>query len=266
MSAFVLTDAHQQGFSVDERNLGRQIERVAELSGGLDGLRVDTIGYGLWVLDTARHAPNDMTREMTASLLNCQKELGYWKTTVNRPPAEASNFTTNYLAIRGLNRYGTTEQQDEIATRTRAVREWMASETAADTEDEVFRLRLAGELGLAVIERDVFVAELLRKQHAGGGWAQRPHQQPDAYATGLVLVALCESGGLSCDHSAWQRGLKFLLQTQEPDGSWHVVTRAQPIQEYFESGFPHGKDQFISAFATGWATKALLMSLRPASQ
>ena len=29
----------------------------------------------------------------------------------------------------------------------------------------------------------------------------------------------------------------------------------------FESGFPHGKDQFISIFATGWATKAVLLEL-----
>jgi hypothetical protein len=50
------------------------------------------------------------------------------------------------------------------------------------------------------------------------------------------------------------------VQTQRPDGSWHVVTRVEPIQEYFESGFPHGTNQFISAFATGWATLALLTS------
>jgi len=98
-------------------------------------------------------------------------------------------------------------------------------------------------------------------QDADGGWAQKRGMKPDAYATGSVLVALHEAGGLSCQHSAWLRGLGYLLRTQEPDGSWHVVSRAKPLQEYFESGFPHGKDQFISAFATGWATEALLMSL-----
>jgi hypothetical protein len=85
--------------------------------------------------------------------------------------------------------------------------------------------------------------------------------EPDAYATGSALVALHEAGGLSCQHPAWLRGLRYLLRTQQPDGSWHVVSRAKPLQEYFESGFPHGKDQFISTFATGWAAEALLMSL-----
>ena len=39
-------------------------------------------------------------------------------------------------------------------------------------------------------------------------------------------------------------------------------TDVRPVQAYFESGFPHGKDQFISAAATNWATMALI----PAAQ
>jgi hypothetical protein len=34
-------------------------------------------------------------------------------------------------------------------------------------------------------------------------------------------------------------------------------TRTIPIQPYFDSEFPHGPDQFISAAATNWATMAL---------
>ena len=194
-------------------------------------------------------------------LLNYQKELGIWKTIVNRPPAEASDFTTNYVALRGLNRYGNAKQREAIATRTTAVKRWLESADAADTEDQVFRLRLADELKLPSDKVDRFVQKLLSEQDAEGGWAQERGMKPDAYATGSVLVALHEAGGLSCQDSAWLRGLGYLLRTQKPDGSWHVESRAKPLQEYFESGFPHGKDQFISAFATGWATEALLMSL-----
>ena len=49
----------------------------------------------------------------------------------------------------------------------------------------------------------------------------------------------------------------MVTQKQKPDGSWHVKTRSQPIQKYFESGFPHGQDQFISISATCWAVLAL---------
>jgi hypothetical protein len=193
--------------------------------------------------------------------LNYEKELGTWKITVDRPPAEASNFTTNYVALRGLNRYGSPKQREAIATRATAVQQWLESANAIDTEDQVFRLRLAHELKLPSDKVNGFVQKLLSEQDADGGWAQKREMKPDAYATGSVLVALHEAGGLSCQHSAWLRGLGYLLRTQKPDGSWHVASRAKPIQEYFESGFPHGKDQFISAFATGWATEALLMSL-----
>jgi hypothetical protein len=48
-----------------------------------------------------------------------------------------------------------------------------------------------------------------------------------------------------------------MLQTQLEDGSWHVKTRSIPIMPYFESDFPHGVDQFISASGTNWAVMAL---------
>jgi hypothetical protein len=265
LSAMVLRDARDVGIEIDEANFKRQYERAIE---DLTGTRVDTKGYALWALDIGRHAPDGNTEAMVEYILNYQKELGPWKTTVDRPPTEASNFTTNYVALRGLNRYGTAKQQAGIARRATAVRQWLESATAAHTEDQVFRLRLAHELKLPADKVDGYVQKLLTEQHADGGWAQKRGMEPDAYATGSVLVALHEAGGLSCQHSAWLRGLGYLLRTQQPDGSWHVVSRVKPLMEYFESGFPHGKDQFISAFATGWATEALLMALaqeRPAA-
>ena len=56
---------------------------------------------------------------------------------------------------------------------------------------------------------------------------------------------------------AVRRGVEFLLRTQLQDGSWYVKSRAVPIQAYFESGFPHGADQWISAAGTAWAVRAL---------
>jgi len=53
----------------------------------------------------------------------------------------------------------------------------------------------------------------------------------------------------------------YLIDTQLEDGSWHVATRAKPFQIYFESGFPHDEDQFISIAASGWATLALTLTI-----
>jgi hypothetical protein len=59
---------------------------------------------------------------------------------------------------------------------------------------------------------------------------------------------------------AYKRGTKFLLETQLEDGSCYVKSRAIPIQPFFESEFPHGQDQWISASATNWAATALALA------
>ena len=66
---------------------------------------------------------------------------------------------------------------------------------------------------------------------------------------------------MPASNAAYRRGVKYLLNTQLADGSWFVRSRAIAIQPFFESGFPHGRDQFISAAATNWATIALTMAI-----
>jgi hypothetical protein len=40
-----------------------------------------------------------------------------------------------------------------------------------------------------------------------------------------------------------------------------VKTRALAFQPWFDAGFPHGYDQWISAAGTNWATMALALAL-----
>jgi hypothetical protein len=124
----------------------------------------------------------------------------------------------------------------------------------------VFRL-----LGLVWLEgsrvtRGEATRALLESQRRDGGWAQTEYRSSDAYATGEALYAL-RAAGVSTSSRAYKRGVRYLLQTQLSDGSWLVRTRSNATQSYFESGFPHGEDQYISAAATNWATQALLLSL-----
>jgi N-acyl-D-amino-acid deacylase len=72
-------------------------------------------------------------------------------------------------------------------------------------------------------------------------------------------VALQVAGVQTAD-AAFQRGLKFLLDTQQEDGSWYVRSRALAFQPYFDNGYPHGYDQWISAAGAGWATAALSLA------
>jgi squalene cyclase len=104
------------------------------------------------------------------------------------------------------------------------------------------------------------VTWLLGQQQQDGGWSQLEGGSSDAYASGQVVAALLGSGAARPADESIRRGIEYLLGTQKEDGSWHVASRSKAFQEYFESGFPHQADQFISVAASSWATMALLLS------
>ena len=102
---------------------------------------------------------------------------------------------------------------------------------------------------------------LTAAQHADGGWGQNRNLASDAYATGESLYALKEAGVLAASDAVYQKGVKFLMDTQCEDGSWYVRSRAPKFQPYFQSGFPHDHDQWISSTGTSWAVRALAMAV-----
>jgi N-acyl-D-amino-acid deacylase len=231
------------------------------LEGKGQGGQAVTAGYAMWALAAGGQAADETTAAVTSYLLQDQKEAGRWSHPGTRPPSSGSDFTTTAVALRALTAYGTAEQQPEIESRIATVREWLVKTEPRDTEDRVFRLQALRSAGCGDDVIEQAVATLLGKQRDDGGWAQLDEMESDAYATGSVAVALLQTGKVAIDNEQLQRGLKFLLDAQLDDGSWHVVTRAKPFQTYYESGFPHEKDQFISIAASSWATLALVLSL-----
>jgi hypothetical protein len=162
--------------------------------------------------------------------------------------------------------------------------EWLRTAQPKETEDRVFRLWGLKYAGASSHDLDSAVTDLLKTQRPDGGWSQlvEPADSTetkngkgltvagrltapaalasDAYATGSALVALHLASTVTTDHPTYRRGLHFLIRTQREDGSWYVKSRSHPFQTYFESGFPHGPDQFISAAASGWAVAALALA------
>ena len=270
-----MTMARSQGIVIDDEHLQTQLQFIAAflgknkqafLKGEGTGGQVDTAGFALWALDTGGWQPDEVTAAVTEYLLLHQQENDHWNSSSRRPPSEQSAFTASYVALRGLQTYGTQEQQSRIDSRVGQVRRWLLTTAAEDTEDRVFRLRA---LRLVDAPEEVVhsvAEELLQTQRADGGWAQLAEMPSDPYATATALVALNEAGSLPTDDPAYRKGLASLLSTQEADGSWHVVSRSKPFQIYFESGYPHGKDQFISIAAASWATMALMKALPPSDR
>lgn len=267
-----LTTAKNRGWPVALNDLPEQLTFIDEfldrnrenyLEGKGQGGQAATAGYALWTLKLGGFGPNKTTAAVAEYLLRFPKNNSFWRMTSNRPPSETSHFTTTFLAIRGLEAFGTAEQKDRIATRLEQARQWLLKTPGKDTEDRVFRLLALHRLKATPEQIAAAAAELVATQRLGGGWAQLETMQADAYATGSALFALHEAANMKADDPVYRRGVQFLLRTQLPDGSWHIRSRSKPFQAYYESGFPHGKDQFISITASGWATTALLFACEP---
>lgn len=270
LPVFAIVAAKQHGFATNESNLQRQVQHThAHLkrgqtsyeSGKGQGGGVDTAGYALWTLEEGEQSPDDVTNTVVRWILSKQNSSGYWNRSSFRPPSEASSFSTTYLAIRGLLAFGTDESESAIERAIENAGPWLVAAPAQETEDKVFRMLSLSYCDVPDQFAKAAIDDLKQLQNRDGGWAQKPDMESDAYATSTVMYALSELAAVDKHDPIWQRAVRFLLQHQQADGSWFVASRSKPFQTYFETGFPHGKDQFISTTATGWATLALLESI-----
>jgi hypothetical protein len=265
LTAMSVAAARAQHFPVNEMLQRKELETaVADATSGYDVLMQGLVPFGGgppsvgYVLLGLAHQqyPSDFVTDAMARLLRLsQLPDGHWQG-ANRPPLEASEFTFTAVNLRGIQQFQPPRCK-QCARSVELAVEWLSHARPATTEDRVFRVfgLVWGHAGKSVVK--AAVDDLLAKQQPDGGWAQLPYLQSDAYATGETLVALHEAG-VSVSSPAYQRGTRFLLRTQLQDGSWFVRKRAHSTQPYFESGFPHGVDQYISTAATNWATLALI--------
>jgi len=220
----------------------------------------DTISYLLLGLVADNYPPDAATEAQAMWLKRRQAADGHWPITTSRPPIESNDIEVTAVSMRALQKFAPPWKRDEYAKAIDRARTWLVNAEAEDTEDRAFRL-----LGLSwAAAPKTAVAEaarrLLATQREDGGWAQLETMGSDAYATGEALVALRESGAADLNNRAYRKGVEYLLRTQIADGSWQVESRAVPIQAYFESGFPYGVNQWISAAATAWAATALALA------
>jgi ankyrin repeat protein len=193
-------------------------------------------------------------------LARMQASDGSWRSGAPRVPIESSDFTATATAARVLAAYGPPGEAQELRERLERAKQWLITHVPVTTDDKVYRLLGLRWTEAAETEIKQAADVLTREQGADGGWSQLHGMNSDAYATGMALVALHQAVGLPVGDPLFKRGVDYLLRTQEPDGSWLVHKRAAPLNGYFESGFPHGKFQFISFAGSCWATMALIYS------
>jgi hypothetical protein len=195
-------------------------------------------------------------------LLELQKPDGSWTEFDSRAPLGGiSPIKFTALAIRGVDTYAAPALRQEVKVRIAKAQEYLRKTTPIDTQDEAFRL-------LGLVWSGAPASDVARQsrrvktlQRPDGGWSQLPAMNSEAYSTGQALYALRVAGGSNKD-SVSRNAIAYLLRTQLEDGTWFVRSRVTlAIQAYFETGFPHGTDQFISAAGTSWAVMALAKSV-----
>ena len=229
-------------------------DRVMDLSGsGPANLAWQLFDLGM------NHAPKSAYTDTVVRYIKAmQTPEGNWsRNESRRPPMSSGEFQAAALAIYALRHYGPeAETASTDMVLAKAVK-WLENAKPSITQDRIFHLLgLAWGNASSALIKDA-ARSLAALQRGDGGWNQLPGMVSDAYATGQALYALNTAGKMVVTDPVYGRGVDYLLRSQAADGSWRVQTRAIWVQPYFESGFPYGRDQFISTAGTAWATMAL---------
>jgi len=262
-----------RGLRVDEAALGHQFaaqlqmwrplaESAREMEDPIPDAPVQ-IGYGLMGLHAVGYTPDAMTEAFVRYLVNAQSTDGSWHWTDLRPPLEGGRFPATAWAVRAIQLYPLPDSRQETRACLSKARRWLWKSEPKTFGDQVSQLIGLAWAGESPRKLGSLGAAIIGKQGRDGGWAQLADLESDAWATGEALFALHEAGLVSPVDPTYARGVQFLLRTQYEDGSWWVHSRTWPFQPHFDSGFPHGNDQWISAGGTAWATMALLQTMQP---
>ncbi len=279
MTAMAVGLARSRGFPIDEKTAAAQVRtNVQFLEKNRDKLHQ---GFGAAVADNfidflagyialglhAEGYKSDLNTDAVALFtLSRQTPNGDWPYphADTRPPICLNYVTQTAIAMRVLQLYTPKPVKPAADKAIRLAASWLANAKSSSNEDRSWRLIGLAWAGIDKTAIQTAMKELLAAQRSDGGWADLPSMtQSSAFATGESLVALHDAG-LPVSDPVYQRGVRFLLETQQEDGSWYVKTRALAFQPGFDAGFPHGTDQFLSTAGTSWATMALTVAL-PAS-
>lgn len=273
LPAIAFGRARERGFRLDEASLARQLQvQHASLSKGRDSAyemveptpdSPASLGYGLWGLKSLGYAPDELTEAMVWYVASSQFPDGSFPAFDRRPPMEEGQMIGTAFAMGALRQYPQPLKTVDVERAFANARGWLMRFEPRDPNQQIHRLLGLGWAGARPSELKKIVREILSTQRADGGWAPLPTLESDAWATGLTLFVLHEVGGLAATDERYHRGVDFLLRTQFADGSWRVPSRTWPLQPHFDSGFPHGRDQWISAGGTAWAALALMNQLEP---
>jgi hypothetical protein len=274
VAAMTVSLARKKGFRVNEKiAAGQVMANVAFLEKTRDRLHQGFLfpvgdNFGSIILAflliglDGEHYKADLNTDAAAMLIRMQQRPdGHWAEgrIDTRPPIGSDYVGQTALSMHALQLYAPRTDRTGYEKSVRLAAAWLAGVEPLNNEDRCWKLLGLAWAGVGRPDIQKSTQELLAAQRPDGGWADLPSMESTAYATGRALFAL-GTAGLPASDAAYKRGVQFLLDTQQEDGSWYVKTRALAFQPYFDAGFPYGFNQWISTAATSWATMALMLA------
>ena len=271
LPAMTVALARKKGFTVNEEQAKKELGfavatekpffEAMRLGSSIGGDSV-TVSYTLMGMAAAGYPADALTDSHIHFLSISQYPDGAWRHTNSyRPPLEYSPIATTAVALRAIQLYPIPGRREEFEERFVRAKRWLLAAKPYSGEEQSMQLNGLAAAGATAAERAPFVKALKAGQNPDGSWSQLRTIPGDAYATGQALYALHVSGNIPTTDPVYEKGVQWLLRNQLPDGTWFVPARTIPIQPYFESGFPYGKNQWISDAASSWASMALLFTL-----
>ncbi|MDB5334921.1 MAG: hypothetical protein JWN70_540 [Planctomycetaceae bacterium] len=277
MPIWALSEADRNGYSIDKKFLA---ETVDSLLGGREQLLASRIfpnpdetpdprpqgrglNMGLPFLAVAAHSLPALTegqkqslKLITEEILKKQQPDGSWEffATLRRPPINESQSTDAAWIIMSLKgETGPDAPEAQRAALSKAMT-WLDAAKPADLhQDKALKVLLGARAGQSREALQTTVDELLALQRADGGWSQTvPELKSDAFATGQTLYVL-SLVGYTADRPEIKRAIDFLVATQQPDGTWPMISRSTP------NGEP-GSSKLLTPIycaSSSWATLGL---------
>jgi len=237
---------------------GQTPDRLMDLS----AVGVASIGWEMFDRGL-NHLPADAYTDAVVYYMRLMQDgSGCWKgVDGRRPPMAAGDMQATAMAIYTLKTFTGPAGKADTAARLKRAAACLENVTPrALTQDRAFHLLALAWAGGSAGAMNRSAATLAAAQLPEGGWSQMPTMGADAFATGQALFALHTAGKIPVTSAVYKKGVDYLLNSQAADGSWHVKTRSIWVQPYFDSGYPHAHDQWISAAGSAWASMALSLT------
>jgi hypothetical protein len=277
MPMWALGEAERQGYTIDKKFL---TEATESLLGSRENLLASRIfpnpadkpdprpsgrglNMGLPFLAVAAQSLSSLNEGQKQSLkliveeiLKKQQPDGSWEFfgTLRRPPINETQTTDAawiIMAIEGETGPDAPEAQRSALLKAIA---WLdTAKLSGIHQDKALKVLMGVRSGKPRETLQPTIDELLALQRADGGWSQTvPELKSDAYATGQTLYVL-SLAGYTAERPEIKRAIDFLVATQQPDGTWPMISRSTP------NGEP-GSSKLLSPIycaAGSWATLGL---------